>query len=130
MNQASDETLVSEVLAAEERRIRALVDADWVTLEEILDDRLTYTHLSGRIENKEIYFSGAKNRRHAVERSGLSVRIFGDVAVMTGAIAFSTPGDLDGSSRLEGIALQVWAKREGVWRLVALQATRTGPPPA
>src|SRR3712207_6404776 len=46
---------VAAVLAAEERRYRAMVDADLATLDELCADELSYAHSSGARDTKGEY---------------------------------------------------------------------------
>lgn len=121
--------VVLEVLEAEERRLRALRERDWDTLADLFDDELTYTHLSGHTESKVTSLEWVKTREHNITRSNLEVRVYGDVAVMTGGITMGLQSDgPNATPPLQGVALQVWVHRDSSWRLVAFQATRVNPP--
>jgi ketosteroid isomerase-like protein len=125
MTISSDETIVAEVLAAEEARIAAVHAADWERLSDFLGSDLTYTHMNGKIETKAENLAAMKAASRSYKRSELKVRTFGDVAVMNGGFEATMPPLPDGTPErtLVGRALQVWAKREGAWRMIAFQAT-------
>jgi ketosteroid isomerase-like protein len=125
MTTASDETIAAEVLAAEEARIAAVHAGDWERLSDFLGSDLTYTHMNGKIENKAENLAAMKAVSRSYKRSDLKVRAFGDVAVMNGGFEATMAPLPDGTPerRLVGRALQVWAKREGAWQMIAFQAT-------
>jgi ketosteroid isomerase-like protein len=130
MAEATQSGSAAEVFAAEEQRNEALAIGDWPRLEAMLDDDLVFTHLSGRTEDKAAYLARATTRKHASARSSLQVRVIGDVAIMTGGVAFGEDGKTPVALPPEGFVLQVWVKRERGWLLTALQATRISPPTA
>ena len=73
--------------------------------------------------------ANANSRRwHALDGATSTVilaRAFGDVAVMNGGFEATMAPLPDGTPerKLVGRALQVWAKREGAWQMIAFQAT-------
>ena len=125
MTTSSDETIVAEVLAAEEGRIAAVHAGDWERLGEYLGSDLTYTHMNGKFENKAENLAAMKAVSRSYKRSDLKVRTFGDVAVMNGGFEATMAPLPDGTPerKLVGRALQVWAKRDGAWQMIAFQAT-------
>jgi len=125
MTSSSDETTVAEVLAAEEARIAAVHAGDWERLSDFLGGDLTYTHMSGKIETKAENLASTKAVSRSYKRSDLKVRPFGDMAVMNGGFEATMAPLPDGTPerKLVGRALQVWAKRDGAWQMIAFQAT-------
>jgi hypothetical protein len=125
MSTSSDETIIAEVLAAEEGRIAAVHAGDWERLGEYLGSDLTYTHMNGKFENKDENLAAMKAVSRSYKRSDLKVRAFGDVAVMNGGFEATMAPLPDGTPEriLVGRAIQVWAKREGAWQMIAFQAT-------
>lgn len=122
---AADQQVVKEVIAAEEERLAAIHASDWTRLSDLLGDDLTYTHMSGLFENKDENIAGLKARSRIYKREGLSVRPFGDVAVLDGLIHVSMDPAPDGTParELHGRVVQVWARRDGRWQMVVFQAT-------
>jgi ketosteroid isomerase-like protein len=110
-----------EVLAAEERRCAAIAAEDWDALEEVVADDFFYTHSAGTTEDKASWIAGIKSRRRAVEHEGLSVRSFGDVALLSGTSVYRYAEPFKGDSHYGSIldVLQVWVRRPGGWQIVA-----------
>jgi hypothetical protein len=113
----SNDESVSEVLAAEHERCRALCDQDWEPLEDLLADELTHTHANGMTEDKATYMQAIRGRPRKVKRGDIKVRVYGDVAVLTGPL-FNEFGD----RTIDMYALQVWRRTQGKWQQVAFQA--------
>ena len=115
-----------EILALEDRRYKAMVEADMKTLDELFDDDLAYTHSNAVVDTKTSYLDGIRNKRwHYVniERPEQNVTLFGDTARITGRVRL-TLGNPDGSTRaVNGRFLNVWAKNSGAWRMIAWQST-------
>ena len=116
---------VRAVLAAEDRRYRAMQDADLVTLQEICADELSYAHSSGARDTKGEYLGKIRSRYyvylridHPVER----VEVVGDTAIVVGRMTADllvrgTPKTID------NLALAVWTRASGAWRLLAYAPT-------
>lgn len=121
---ASAQSAEQAVRQVEDRRITALVDDDFATLEAIFADDLTYTHSSAAVDTKASYMAAlrsGKTKYESVDRQPSAVRVYGDVAVMTGEALVGLRG------RAEKLALRytlVYAKQDGQWRMVAWQSTR------
>jgi Domain of unknown function (DUF4440) len=118
MSHGDDET--AELIALETQRCRAISELDIPALERILADDLTHTHITGHTEAKATYLAGLSGRQRKTTRGNLSVRIYGDAAVMTGALINEFPAAAgNASARLEIQALQVWVRSGGTWQMVA-----------
>jgi ketosteroid isomerase-like protein len=110
----------------EDERSRALVEADYAALADLVSDDLVHIHATGAVEGKKAYIEGleAKLEFLSVVRPGLDVRVYGNIAVAT--------GPLDQSVRVKGpgvtvdmkaIVTQVWRLDGGRWRICSFQAT-------
>ncbi len=116
---------VQAVLAAEDRRYRAMLDADPDALEELCADELSYAHSSGARDTKDEYLGKVRSRYyvylridHPVER----VEVVGDTAIVVGRMTADilvrgTPKTID------NLALAVWTRASGTWRLLAYAPT-------
>jgi len=124
---AGEQNLANTILGLEAKRIAAMVNKDLPTLDALLADDLSYTHSGGTTDTKASFLEQirAKEERHnylAVDYSDTSVIAIpgGNGVVVRGRARI----------RLEGIAsyavlfLNVWALRDGAWKMVAWQATR------
>jgi ketosteroid isomerase-like protein len=110
-----------QVLAAEDRRCAAIAAEDWAALDEIVADDFLYTHSVGKTEGKESWIAGIKTRRRAIEHDGLSVRAFGDVALLSGSSVYRYAEPFRDDSHYGATldVLQVWVRRPGGWQIVA-----------
>jgi ketosteroid isomerase-like protein len=114
----------ADVRATEDRRIKALIDDDFATLEAIFADDLTYTHSSSVLDTKAAYMAAlrsGKSKYEAIERKPSTVRVYGDTAIMTG----------EAQIKLRGQPAPFWlrytlmyVKQAGAWKMVAWQSTR------
>lgn len=121
MASTSEQTAIDEVLKADEARCRAIEQTDWAALERILGDDFVYTHSTGKRETKDEWVAGIKKLDRAVIRDNLSVRLFGDVALLSGTSVNRYAEPFNGDSHFGSLldVLQVWVRRDGEWQLVA-----------
>ena len=115
----------AEVLAAEDRRYRAMVESDLATLEALCADELSYAHSSGVRDTKAEYLGKVRSGYyvylkvdHPVER----VEVMGDAAIVVGRMT----ADLlvNGVAKtIDNLALAVWARTGDGWRLLAYAPT-------
>ena len=114
-----------QVLAAEDRRYKAMQDADLTTLDELCADELSYAHSSGVRDTKDEWLGKIRSghyvyRRieHPVER----VEVLGDTAIVVGRMTADL--DVDGTRKtIDNLALAVWTRAGGEWRLLAYAPT-------
>jgi ketosteroid isomerase-like protein len=120
------------VLAAEDRRYKAMQDADMTTLDELCADALSYAHSSGTRDTKSEYLgkigSGYYAYRridHPVER----VEVVGDTAIVVGRMTADI--EVQGVPKtIDNLALAVWTRASGTWRLLAYAPTSLPAPAA
>ena len=116
---------VQAVLAAEDRRYRAMVDGDLDALEQLLADGLCYTHSSGTRDTKDQWLAKLRSRHyvyrwaeHPVDR----VEVSGDTAIVVGRMTAEV--DVAGTHKtIDNMALAVWTRAGGSWRLLAYAPT-------
>jgi ketosteroid isomerase-like protein len=112
---------ISAVLDAEDRRYRAMLEADLPTLDELCSDQLSYAHSSGVRDTKAEYLEKVRNgyydyKRidHPVER----VEVVGDTAIVVGRMTADLT--VQGTPKtIDNLALAVWTRTGGEWRLLA-----------
>jgi Domain of unknown function (DUF4440) len=112
------------VIAAELERCRAVSEQDWETLDALLDDTLTHTHMNGRVDDKGALVASLGPRPRTLSRGELSVRVYGDSAVMTGPQYLGL-----GGGTVTNQATETWIRRDGRWVLVAFHASTDDPTP-
>ena len=113
------------VLAAEDRRYRAMVETDLATLDRLLDDRASYAHSSGVRDTKAEYLAKVRSGYydylridHPVER----VEVVGDTAIVVGRMTCDLT--VQGTAKtIDNLALAVWTRAAGDWRLLAYAPT-------
>jgi len=116
---------VRAVLAAEDRRYRAMQDADLATLTEVCADELSYAHSSGVRDTRSEYLEKLRSgyyvyRRieHPVER----VEVLGDTAIVLGRMTADV--EVQGTLKtIDNLALAVWTRASGAWQLLAYAPT-------
>lgn len=117
------------VARADEARYEAMRAADMPALGATLGDDLVYTHSSSVVDSKQSYMASiasGKVRYKRTDRHDVLIRAIGCTAIMTGRGAFLV--ELDGKEMAVDLRFtNVWARRDGVWQMVAWQATRIPP---
>lgn len=137
-----------ELVQLEHKRYEALIAQDWSTYDALLGDEFFHNHVLGGTLSKIPHFEYLKAGKSRIKKAvleDLDVRLYGDVAVVTGiSYVDLTHVDIEELAALTGVPhspgdvtrgsrqLHVWVKREGRWQLVARQATylpdqKTGP---
>ena len=110
----------AELIALETERCRAISELDLPALEKILADDLTHTHITGHTEDKSAYLAGLSSRPRKTTRGDLRVRVYGDAAIMTGALINEFPAAEGNAPAAQEIqALQAWVRSGGTWQMVA-----------
>ncbi len=117
---------VHQVLAAEDLRYRAMVEADLETLDRLCADELSYAHSSGARDTKGQYLGKVRSGYyvylrvdHPVER----VAVVGDTAMVVGRMTADLV--VDGIPKtIDNLAVAVWVREDGRWLLLAYAPTR------
>ena len=111
--------VAADVLQAELERSRALSDRNVAELDKFLAEDYVHTYLTGRVHDKDQHLAWVKERGRRIIRRDLSVRVYGNVAIMTGILQPDDEGDPN-SARIT----QVWKRAKDAWHLVAFHASR------
>lgn len=108
----------------EDRRIKAMIDDDFATLDAVLADDLTYTHSNGVVDTKASYVEtlrSGKTKYQTIERLPSVVRLYGNTAIITGTATVGLRGQAAPFTLRYTLA---YVMRDGQWRMVAWQSTR------
>jgi hypothetical protein len=116
---------VADALQAEDARYEAQIDCDFDALDTLLGKDLVYIHSSTVQDTKASFIESLRAGKvsyHSMERSNTKVRIFGNVAIITGKGVFEvTARGRDKTLNL--LFHSVWVKRESGLQFVSWQAT-------
>ena len=126
MANGAKDAAADEVLELERARCAAISKQDWDALSALLADDLTHTHITGVTQDKAAYLAHVQKNPRRVERRDLKVRIYGDVAVVTGPQVNLLESD-GGMTEVAIESLQVWTRRDGTWRVVAFASSGQRP---
>jgi hypothetical protein len=115
----------------DDRRRRAMTDADIDTLAKLLDDAVSYTHSNAARETKAEYLNGVADGTYIYGPISDNERqmIIGPDAVLViseiqvEALVAGKP------RRIHNLGLAVWLRRGREWRLAAYQPTPLPTPP-
>src|SRR5579871_6865737 len=106
--------LTAQLIELEHARCLAITTADIAALEELNSADLSYTHTGGQTEDLASFLANiAKYPREITRADDLHVRVYGDVAVMTGTLHAIFPARDGGTEPIgrDSHALQVWVKQ-------------------
>ncbi len=113
-----------EILGLEDKRFGAMIAGDFKGLDAMLHGELLYTHSSGMTDTKSSWLDSMKSGRtkyKSVNCSDRKVRIFGDIALITGRAAIEA--EVNGQPRqLKLVFLNAWARTPLGWKFVAWQS--------
>lgn len=123
---SDDVATAQSALEFQSTRFNAMVEEDIESLEQFLADDLTYSHTTGWTETKSEFLATVESRKIdyvSMSPEDVEVRIYGDVAVMTG------------QSRMQGIVgdrkvcltirfLDVSRRAGDSWQLIAWQSVK------
>ena len=105
----------------------AMLEADKAKLEALVTDQLSYGHSGGLVQTKPQFvdvIAGKKTVYKSISLSDATITIAGSNAIARNV--FSTEFESDGKPGTAKIGeLQVWAKQDGSWKLLARQSFRT-----
>jgi ketosteroid isomerase-like protein len=113
-----------EILGLEDKRFGAMIARDFAGLEKLVHGELLYTHSSGLTDTKASWLESMKSGKtkyKSVNCSDRKVRIFGDVALVTGKAAIEA--EIGGQPRsLKLLFLNAWTRTAQGWKFVAWQS--------
>ena len=125
----SDEDIEQTILGMEREFSGAAVKKDTAVLQRIIADDFTGVKSSGAVTNKNQTIndivSGDNVRLDTPEE--MKVRVYGDMAVVTGRALIKTKNkeaDNFTDNNVKLFFTNVWANRNGAWKLVSYQKTQ------
>lgn len=118
-------TTRDDIRKLEDRRYKAMCDADAATLGELLADSLVYTHSYGGADSKTSYLDGIRSKKwlyRKIERPKEDIQLHGDCAVVTGRVRIELLSE-GKPKTLNSAYTNVWIKGAKGWQMVAWQST-------
>ena len=122
-----DAATTAAINALEQSRIQALNAQDAQALQRVLSPNYLHVHTTGRVDDRAAYVKDAVSSGRKTTRGPLSIRVYGDSAVVLGPAQVQLPNPPPNAPA--DVAMQVTqvAHREaGGWRLVLSSASRAG----
>jgi hypothetical protein len=122
MPQRGQADVEATIASLERGRFAAVVARDTAKLRQYLADDMTYTHSSGATETRDEFLShlaGGRYDYRSIEPTELLVRVIGETAVIEGRARLVV-----GEDRFMLRFIDVWARRNGRWQMIAWQSTR------
>jgi len=116
-----------QIIQQEQRRQAALIQGDSEALGEILALNFWLCHSTGHISDRQglINFVHDEIEFIDLERDNLQVRVYGNVATMTGDMVNTVRGKVKGDIVVVPLrVLQVWHNIDGTWKMISMQCTR------
>jgi len=100
---------------------------DSALLVKLVDDKVTYAHSNGNVENKAVMIQNAMGntgtyRNIRIERG--TINIDGKTAVLRHNLRGTSVDAKGAESALDLGILQVWKKKHGKWKILGRQAVR------
>lgn len=117
------EVVERELLDLEARRCAAISSGDTGTLRSLLSDDYVHVHMTGKIDDREGHLQAVSSRPRTTERGKLLVRVYGELAVLTGELTNIMSTASGERSETRAYCQQVAARLEGDWKFVAIQLT-------
>ena len=119
--ESADESAVRQALAD---LTKAMLAADKAKLEALVADQLSYGHSSGTIQDKAVFvdvIASKKTVYKSIDLTDIKVNVVGNDAIVRHT--WDSVSESAGKSNTAHIGvLQVWAKQDGKWKLLARQA--------
>jgi uncharacterized protein (TIGR02246 family) len=121
--------ITKAVVALDNERSHAQMQQDFVALDRLMAEDLTYIHASGMVQGKAEFIADLKSGKRSyksIKNSDVNVR------VLEGAVVITARSDLQvvHDSKQNDFSVrvtEVYAKRNGGWQLIAYQSTRITP---
>jgi uncharacterized protein (TIGR02246 family) len=110
------------VAAAEARRSAAIANKDFQALAELLADDYLHVYGSGTFSDRAGYIEQVRAAPRVPTRGPLSIRIYGDGAIVTGDL-LNRINYPQGARVLDTVVTQVLHKTNGRWQFVSFQIT-------
>jgi hypothetical protein len=118
----------SELVELERRRCAAISAGDVAALEALLSEDYVHVHMNAAVDDRAGHLEGVARRPRQTTRGELLVRVYGELAVLTGELTNQMVAPGQEPRVMRAYCHQVAVRRAGAWRFVSTQLTplRTG----
>lgn len=118
--------ILAAVRAADARRCQAMLEGDVAALDQMLSERLSYTHSDASVDTKQSYLE--KVARQYFDYRELTIEddhtiVAGDCVIIVGRMTGRVVIEKTKERFLNNRTLSVWARENDTWRFVAFQPT-------
>ena len=114
------------IIDLDKKRMQAMAEKDFATLDAVLANDLIYTHSSARLDSKQSLIGNMQSGATvytSVEPSEVKAQDLGDAVVLTGVAQIKVVSN--GKPNAFGVRFtDIYAKRNGRWQMVTWQSTR------
>ena len=114
------------IIALDKKRMTAMAERDYATLNELIADDLVYAHSTARLDTKQSLIANMQSGGTvytSVVPSDVKAQDLGDAVVLTGTCRIGV--NAGGRANNFGVRFtDVYARRGGRWQMVAWQSTR------
>jgi hypothetical protein len=117
---------MNEIKTLEDRRYRAMLDADVDVLNALCSDDLIYTHSKGNHDDKGSYLDKVGSRHFnylAITHPADRILVVDGAALVTGRMTADVEVAGRGIVHVDNRYLAVWLRERGGWKFVAYQPT-------
>lgn len=123
---AKQEKQTAQIAKAVQALTKAMVDADSISLTQLVSDRLSYGHSGGHIDDNKTLVEkivSGKSDFVTIDLQEQTIDVKNGVAIVRHTLnAITNDGGKPGEVHLK--VLLIWQKEKGIWRLVARQAVK------
>ena len=116
---------IEQIAELEERRRKAMLDADIAVLDEMFADDLSYTHSNAVMERKALYLERLAAKHYDYRELNFldqDIRVTGDAALIIGRMTGEVV--IAGQFRqLNSRTTVVWTHQHGRWQMLTFQST-------
>lgn len=119
--------IAAEVIAADDARLKAMLDDNVPALDRLMGDKFFYTHNNGFTEGKKPYLDRmreGKVRYKNPRKHDVTVSVYGNAAVMNGRIQLDV--DILAEKRqisMNNLFMSTWVKGDNGWVIVGWAST-------
>jgi hypothetical protein len=112
----------AELLELEKRRCAAISAGDIDTLKSLLSDDYVHVHMNAAVDDRAGHLQGVAKRPRTTSRGEIKLRIYGDLAVLTGEQTNQMSMGQEARA-VRAYCHEVAVRRDGAWRFVSIQLT-------